>query len=236
MKPLCDEAKGTQSNETLRSCSLRCQSIYLANNNTQSSSQFVVDTHIHGIKCRVLYDTGASVCFVKSQHQILEHASPCSDANGNLSSGGLQICLGDNSRVTTDACVQLAFSVGGKPHKWDYHVMELPAGIDVIVGMDFMKFHDVVLLTADQRVLFGDTLLNMKTRECQVDLPSLIDHTCRMHEVASQPVDDVNSSAHSSPTANHDAGIQKKVQDRIAELEIEKSQMTISRHLKHVVT
>ena len=56
------------------------------------------------MKCRVLYDTGASVCFVQSKHKILEHAGTCSDANGNLSSGGLEICLGDNSRVLLEDC------------------------------------------------------------------------------------------------------------------------------------
>lgn len=51
--------------------------------------------------------------------------------------------------------------------------MKLLAGIDIIVGMDFMKFHDVALLAADQRVLFGDTLLSMGSSGCKTDPPQL---------------------------------------------------------------
>ena len=38
--------------------------------------------------------------------------------------------------------------------------MQLPAGLDFIVGMDFMGQHDVILLTKSRKVLFGDSVLN----------------------------------------------------------------------------
>ena len=33
--------------------------------------------------------------------------------------------------------------------------MELPVGLDLVVGIDFMRKHDVILLTASLKVLFG---------------------------------------------------------------------------------
>ena len=38
--------------------------------------------------------------------------------------------------------------------------MDLPRGIDLIIGMDFMNYHDVALLCGREKVLFGDELLN----------------------------------------------------------------------------
>ena len=130
-------------NAVLRSCSLRSHTIILSSQGTGASGQFIVSTVVAGRKCRVLYDTGASTCFVQAGHALLESSSPCSDLNGNYSSGGLQVCLGDGSMVATQGCVRLSATVGGKQYAWDFHVMTLPAGIDIIVGMDFLKFHDV---------------------------------------------------------------------------------------------
>ena len=73
--------------------------------------------------------------------------------------------------------------------------MTLPAGIDVIIGMDFMRFHDVTLMAADERVLFGNTLMSMGSAECQMDPPESLDHTCRMHEIASDPTEACSSNA-----------------------------------------
>ena len=175
-------------NAVLRSCSLRCHKIILSNQGAGASGQFIVNTSIGGRKCRVLYDTGASTCFVQAGHALLESSSPCSDLNGQYTSGGLQVCLGDGSVVATQGCVRLSTTVGGKQYAWDFHAMNLPTGIDIIVGMDFMTFHDVALLVADKRVLFGDTLLSMGSSECQTDPSRLEEITCRMHDVASETV------------------------------------------------
>ena len=183
------------SNETLWSCSLRCQTICLANQGSSASGQFVVTAFICGISCRILFDTGASVCFVAADHNIINESSNCSDRNSHYTSGGLQICLGDDSKIATQGCVQLPFSISGKQYAWDFHVMTLPAGIDVIIGMDFMRFHDVTLMAADERVLFGNTLMSMGSAECQMDPPEPLDHTCRMHEIASDPTEACSSNA-----------------------------------------
>ena len=57
-------------------------------------------------------------------------------------------------------CKRLTFEVKRESHTWDYHFMELPVGLDLIVGMDFMRKHDVILLTASLKVLFGNNVLN----------------------------------------------------------------------------
>ena len=56
--------------------------------------------------------------------------------------------------------LSLQFKVGEHAHDWDYHVMQLPRGIDLIIGMDFMKDNDVSLLCGTQKVMFGDAVLN----------------------------------------------------------------------------
>ena len=57
----------------------------------------------------------------------------------------------------------LRVKVGEHAHDWDYHVMQLPRGIDLIVGMDFMKDNDVSLLCGTQKVMFGYSVLNAIT-------------------------------------------------------------------------
>ena len=71
-----------------------------------------------------------------------------SESYRHLAEGGLQIRLGDDSSVTTEACLHLKFSVGEKSHDWDYHVMTLPRGVDIIMGMDFMEPNDCLLYTS----------------------------------------------------------------------------------------
>ena len=83
-------------------------------------------------------------------------ASPCKKEN----EGGLQIRLGDDSIAKTASCVHLTYDIGDHSHAWDYHVMDLPRGIDIIIGMDFMKKKEVSLLCGPEKVLFGTELLN----------------------------------------------------------------------------
>ena len=111
------------SNETLWSCSLRCQTICLTYQGSSASGQFVVTAFICGISCRILFDTGASVCFVEADHNIIDESSKCSDRNSHYTSGGLQICLGDNSKIAAQGCVQLPLSISGKQYAWDFHVI-----------------------------------------------------------------------------------------------------------------
>ena len=113
---------------------------------------------VNGHDTAILYDTGASVCFVRPGSILLESAQECSEANSSCASGGVTIALGDDSKVVTQACKKLHFSVNGQSHDYDYHVMPLPRGIDVIVGMDYMIENDVILLSRSQTVMFGGTL------------------------------------------------------------------------------
>ena len=50
-------------------------------------------------------------------------------------------------------------------------------------------------MAADERVLFGNTLMSMGSAECQMDPPEPLDHTCRMHEIASDPTEACSSNA-----------------------------------------
>ena len=120
------------------------------------SGQFIVSTSVDGIDVKILYDTGASICFVRPDFFLLKSATKCSAAN--CESGGLSICLGDDSKVSTVGCKHLQFSVKGQKHDYDYHVMTLPHGIDIIVGMDYMLENDVILITRQQTVMFGGQL------------------------------------------------------------------------------
>ena len=71
---------------------------------------------------------------------LLTDPNSCSESTDkSLKSGGLQIRLGDDSLATTGGCKLLNYTIGKHNHDWDYHVMDLPRGIDLIIGMDFMK-------------------------------------------------------------------------------------------------
>ena len=119
--------------------------------------QFTVETYIGGSKFAVLYDTGASICFARPGLSV---QSTVAQLPENSAVKSLGVRLGDNSLVSTSDCRNYSFDVKGHAHTWDYHIMQLPAGLDFIVGMDFMGQHDVILLTKSRKVLFGDSVLN----------------------------------------------------------------------------
>ena len=123
--------------------------------------QFLVRATIGGHSCVILYDTGASISFARSDLPLLSGALPAqSEEYKHLATGGLKIRLGDDSDCTTDACVRLQFHIKGHAHDWDFHVMRLPQGIDMIIGMDFMEENDVTLLCGQKKVMYGSTVLN----------------------------------------------------------------------------
>ena len=123
--------------------------------------QFLVRVTVNGEKLCILYDSGASLCFARPGLSMLSDPNVCSDSTDeSLKSGGLQIRLGDDSLATTGGCKLLKYIIGKHKHDWDYHVMDLPRGIDLIIGMDFMKYHDVSLLCGPEKVLFGTELLS----------------------------------------------------------------------------
>ena len=119
--------------------------------------QFILETYIGGVKYTVLYDTGASICFARPGLTVQSTEAQLPE---NTAVKSLGVRLGDNSLVSTSDCRNFSFDVKGHAHTWDYHVMQLPAGLDFIVGMDFMGQHDVILLTRSRKVLFGDSVLN----------------------------------------------------------------------------
>ena len=119
--------------------------------------QFILTTYIGGVKYTVLYDTGASICFARPGLSVQSTEAQLPE---NTAAKSLGVRLGDNSLVSTSDCRNFSFDVKGQAHAWDYHVMQLPAGLDFIVGMDFMGQHNVILLTKSRKVLFGDSVLN----------------------------------------------------------------------------
>ena len=153
---------------SLRCLSLREDTVVL---NSLGGGQFLVRVTVDGHHMNILYDTGASLCFVRPGLHLISTAECAqSESYRHLAEGGLQIRLGDDSSVTTDACLHLKFSVGEKSHDWDYHVMTLPRGVDIIMGMDFMEPNDVNLLCGKKKVMFGTDVLNVL---CALNLTDL---------------------------------------------------------------
>ena len=68
----------------------------------------------------------------------------------------------------------LRFKVGEHAHDWDYHVMQLPRGIDLIVGMDFMKDNDVSLLCGTLMIRQKDHSANAE--HCDTGTPEIRIH------------------------------------------------------------
>jgi len=119
--------------------------------------QFIITAFINGDQYCILYDTGASICFVRPGLTI-QSSDP--ELPENVNNSGVNVRLGDNSVVASTNCSRLTFDVKGQTHAWDYHVMPLPVGLDIIIGMDYMGTYDVILLTASRKVLFGHNVLN----------------------------------------------------------------------------
>ena len=63
-----------------------------------ASSQFIVTSVVNGASCRVLYDTGASACFVRTGHPLLAKAAPSSDD----SVSGISVVVKDSRSVGMD--------------------------------------------------------------------------------------------------------------------------------------
>ena len=97
--------------------------------------QFLLRVTVNGVPLNILYDSGASTCFARTNLPMLANAESAQrEGNRHLVEGGLKIRLGDDSNAETSACKHLRFKVGEHAHDWDYHVMQLPRGIDLIVG------------------------------------------------------------------------------------------------------
>jgi hypothetical protein len=78
------------------------------------------------------------------------------------------------SIFSTVGCKRLKFKVSGRSHEYDYHIMNLPHGIDVIVGMDFMLDNDVILLARSQTVMFGGALSCYGKPDVLASSPTLV--------------------------------------------------------------
>ena len=152
----------SEHSSTISSSALPLSELHLA---TLGPGQFLVRVTVNGEKLCILYDSGASLCFARPGLSMLTDPDSCSESTDeSLKSGGLQIRLGDDSLATTGGCKLLNYTIGKHKHDWDYHVMDLPRGIDLIIGMDFMKYHDVSLLCGPEKVLFGTELLKPSRR------------------------------------------------------------------------
>ena len=118
---------------------------------TYASSQFVLDVDCNGVKVRIMYDTGASISFARPGLVVgtVEELMPLQ---------ATKVTLGDASVTQTRGARGHTFDVYGKAHDWIYQEMQLPKGIDFIIGMDFMTHHDVLLLPRRKQVLFGADL------------------------------------------------------------------------------
>ena len=175
--------------EFIHSLISRCQSVVVCPRHllklgrTTSNTQFVVPASVAGIDCRVLYDTGASLCFVRAGHPLLDKASRCSES----SIPQVSVVLGDGSVARSTDCVRLNFNIAGKSHAWDYHVLNLPQDFDIIVGMDFMAFHDVSLFPANKRVLFGEDCLPIGEQEGLQSLLAAVQAPCSNPNLPGKP-------------------------------------------------
>ena len=81
--------------------------------------QFILETHIDGVKHTVLYDTGASICFARPGLSVQSTEAQLPE---NTAVKSLGVRLGDNSLVSTSDCRNFSFDVKGHAHTWDYHV------------------------------------------------------------------------------------------------------------------
>ena len=104
-------------------------------------------------RCRLLLLQLKPVVFATEPRRVY-NTMVCTEAQlpENTAVKSLGVRLGDNSLVSTSDCRHFFFDVKGHAHAWDYHVMQLPAGLDFIVGMDFMGQHDVIYLTKFKKV------------------------------------------------------------------------------------
>jgi hypothetical protein len=111
----------------------------------------VLDVDCNGVKVRIMYDTGASISFARPGLVVgtVEELMPLE---------ATKVTLGDASVTQTRGARGHTFDVYGKAHDWIYQEMQLPKGIDFIIGMDFMTHHDVLLLPRRKQVLFGADL------------------------------------------------------------------------------
>jgi hypothetical protein len=118
---------------------------------TQTATQFVLDVDCNGVAVRIMYDTGASISFSRPGLVIgsIEELDK---------SKAIKVTLGDASVTQTAGSRGHVFDVYGKAHDWIFQEMQLPKGIDLIIGMDFMTHHDVLLLPRRKQVLFGADL------------------------------------------------------------------------------
>ena len=115
-----------------------------------SAEHFIVRSTIEGHTAQTLMDTGASSCFISPSFAD-SLGVPVTTGHPRL------IRLGDSSTYKADKELTANTYLGEHQFELKFLIMPLPHGIDVILGLSFMKPNNVWLNALDKRVILGPT-------------------------------------------------------------------------------
>ena len=123
------------------------------------SPQFVVKTTCNGEWTRTLIDTGATVCFVSKLHAV----KIINNSNGTVvksTDANLSVRLGNNSRTGVSEYITCTIRESDKESVVVLYIMQLPQGIDIILGLNWQAAMNVLLDTINRRIIYADYLNN----------------------------------------------------------------------------
>ena len=123
------------------------------------SPQFVVKTTCNGEWTRTLIDTGATVCFVSKLHAV----KIIDNSNGTVvksTDANLSVRLGNNSRTCVSEYITCTIRESDKESVVVLYIMQLPQGIDIILGLNWQAAMNVLLDTVNRRIIYADYLNN----------------------------------------------------------------------------
>ena len=133
---------------------IKCDTVLCAPLGKSIATQFIVKTSCMGEWTRTLLDTGATVSFIDKSHvnNILTNDKSIivsKDAN-------LIIRLGNNTKENVTDYIDANIIIDGRETSVLLYIMQLPVGIDCILGLDWMTDQQVLLDTYNRRIIYAN--------------------------------------------------------------------------------
>ena len=140
--------------------------------------QFVIQVSVGGQWARALVDTGATLSFCSMRYALLHFKS-----SFKTSKSTLNIRLGDASLRPVSQYIDQTIIYNNRTAQPKLHIMNLPEGIDIIVGLDYMREMNCLLDPPNRRII----LLNSEILGSDTSTAATADLDHSYHPV--QPVD-----------------------------------------------
>jgi hypothetical protein len=119
----------------------------------------ILPAKVAGAECRVMFDTGASICFVSNQW-ALDKCLPTVPAERTIITAGADLVQSHNKANTTIQFQHQEYPIS----LWV--IPQLPGPMDAVIGCDWLGQHGAVLHVQQRKVLFPKATVGQDITPC----------------------------------------------------------------------